>query len=144
MLSQASNEENNRIHKRTGIYRESVSPWSCFLFCLSLCMSLGNSVYSKPSISTASWCSVSEAFHKAVLVLQSLYTLWAGSCGAKSVILCPEVRALPCKQQLCALANASIPLFKEAKAILPSTGPETSLTANVSWTKSLLVPSGAL
>lgn len=46
--------------------------------------------------------------------------------------------------QTAALAGASIPLFKEAKAILPSTGPETSLTANVSWTKSLLVPSGAL
>lgn len=65
--------------------------------------------------------------------------LWSKKCHPV-----PRVKVLPCKQQLCALAGASIPLFKEAKAILPSTGPETSLTANVSWTKSLLVPSGAL
>lgn len=144
MLSQAPNEENNRSCKRTGTCRESVSPWSCFHICLSLCMSLGE------------WCLFKSINFSSKLVF-SKWGIPQGGAGTPEAVHTggwllwskkyhpvPRVRALPCKQQLCALAGASIPLFKEAKAILPSTGPETSLTANVSWTKSLLVPSGAL
>lgn len=104
----------------------------------------GNGVCTKASISTASWCSASEAFHKVVLEAPEAVHPGGWFMWSKKRHPVPRVRVLPYKQQLCALAGASVPLFKEAKAILPSTGPETSLTANVSWTKSLLVPSGAL
>lgn len=81
---------------------------------------------------TRCWCS------------SSCTTPWGLFLCSKKSHPVPRVRTLPCAYQLSALASAYVPLFQEAKAILPSTGPEISLAANVSWTKPLLVPSGAL
>lgn len=126
MLNQAHNEENNQSHKRTGTYRETVSPWSCFHLCLSLRTGLGSCCLYK------SIDFYSKLLFRGRDISQggagAPVAVGPGGCFLWSIKShpVPRVRALPCAHQLSALAGASVLLFEEAKVILPSTGPETS------------------
>lgn len=97
----------------------------------------------KALISTASWCPGSEAFHKVVLVLQQPYTLGTDFVEQKESS-CAQRKGFALHTPAQHPSWCLGPFIQEAKAILLSTGPETSLAANVSWTESLSVPSGAL